>query len=157
VTVLAFPGVERPAFPGISVEIPDHWFSVHVPDTVLAATAPPLAGSFTVNVLVSVTRLSQDHVLQTSVEGLHARSAGLAEVAWGEEATSAAGDRAVYAGELSYVDPAAGTVLQTHRLVLLDRGPVRDLVHAVGSCSAQQVAESLPDLRKILGSLEIAL
>jgi hypothetical protein len=43
------------------------------------------------------------------------------------------------------------------RIVLVDRGPVKDLVQVTGSCTAAQMQSVLPEIREIQDSLAISV
>lgn len=152
---MIFPSAEHPAFLRIGIDVPDTWTSTQAPGAVIAAVKPAPPGEFAVNVVVSVTRFGVDHTLDTSIEALRQRVAASGESSWGEQARSDTDTAQGFAAEVSLKDPRAGTVVQGHRSVLVNRGDVRDLVHAVVSCSAAQVTDELPALRAALDSLKI--
>lgn len=151
-----FPSPEFPELPRVCVQVPAVWTPAQPAGAVIAVVRPAPAESFTPNVVVSITRLGAEHALQTTIDALHTKVDSYPDHAWGEESSSTTGPTATYAAEVSYVDPAAGTLLQVHRFLLVDHGSARDLVHAVGVCAADQVEAVLPELRAVVGSLAIS-
>lgn len=153
--LISFPDVDRPAFPGISIHVPEGWISRAAPGALIAAVKAGAPGEFATNIVVSLTRFGPDHALDTSIDALHTRVSDEGGSAWGEQSRSQTEGAEGFAAELSLHDPRVGTVVQCHRLLLIHRGPVADLVHVVGSCSAAAVKGDLIDLRTALDSLQI--
>lgn len=151
-----FPSPEFPAPPQVTVQFPDTWTAAQPAGAVIAMVRPAPIKAFAPNVFVSITRFGSEHSLRTTIDALRAKVDSYAEHAWGKESSTATESSSDYAVEVSYTDPTAGTLLQLHHFVLLDRGSAKDLVHAVGVCTAEQVEAVLPELRAVLASLEVS-
>lgn len=155
-TTLSHPSVEFPAFPNLTIDVPDGWEALAVQNTVIAAGAPAVEREFRPNVCVSVTRRPGPY----SVEEAAAAAAGALEAAdeYAEigrefrEVLGADGFRI----EGSFLMENVGTLFQATLVGLVHHPASTDVIHAVASCSASQAETLVPVLRESLNSLRKA-
>jgi hypothetical protein len=149
----AFPSDAFPAFPALSLDLPDDWEAMFVPDTVLAAGAPPVPERFRTNVCISVTRTPGIRSLADAAASV---TAGLeaaeqyAEV--GRETRQVAGADG-YRIEGSFLVDGVGTLFQAVHVAVIPRGAVTDTVTAVATATASAAHDDVPVLRTVLDSL----
>jgi hypothetical protein len=152
---LSFPSQAFPAFPSFALDIPAEWESLIIPSSSLAARAPT-AGHFRPNVVVTLSRFGATYDLQQAILALKEEHAQLPEAIETVDADVDVSGFAGYAHEVTYRHAEFGTLVQSNRITVVDQGPVRDLVLAVGSCAGDRAKEDLPTLRAILKSLTVA-
>lgn len=152
-TMLAFPSVDCPSLTGCSVDLPDGWVPVVAPGAVLAAVRQADEGVFRANVAVTVTRFAAGYALDTAVAELQAKLATLAEVEEVGVAAIGLGSVDAHAQEIAFAEPRTGTLVQAHRLAVVENGPAADLVHAVGTCAGDAIEHDLREIRTCLDTL----
>ncbi len=149
----AFPGEVFPAFPALSVDLPDDWDQLVIADTVLAGGAPEEPGVFRTNVCVSVSRTPGSRTIEEAagaVSGALEAAPEYAEVGRAfQEVAGAPGFRI----EGSFAALNAGTLYQAAHIAVFNHGTVCDTVTAVATVTASRAQEAVPVLRGILDSL----
>jgi len=154
--VLRFPSDQFPRYPELSLAQPEGWLPL--PDVglplALIKDVPP--GEFRANVIAVISRFGAGYRIEQAISEVVTRLEPMPEYS---EVDRDSGDILGYPGfriEGAYRDERAGTLVQAVRLVLVDRGPVRDLVQLTGSCAGCQVEHVLSSIREIQDSLTIS-
>ncbi|MEA9985421.1 LpqN/LpqT family lipoprotein [Subtercola sp. RTI3] len=151
-STLTFPSEAAPAFPSISLELPDTWAPFSPSGAVLAAGRATEHGEFRPNVIVAVTRFDADYTLQTAIDALTLQVQlidGVVEL--GRDELPVLGTDG-FRIEFSYSDPRVGTLMQGVRLALLANGPVVDLVQITATATGAQAATLWGELRDVQSS-----
>lgn len=144
-TALNFPSADFPAFPVISIDVPDDWQGLTLAGAVIAAAAPEVPGEFRPNVVVSVTRFDAGYALDTAEQAILQKFAGL------EQAHEIGRDRVTVEGvewahiESTFLDPRAGTLVQAVHAAVVSHGRVADLVQITASVTGSQAQAGLID------------
>lgn len=146
-----YPSDEAPAFPGVTLPHPESWEVLPVPAALIALGKSGYpANQFQPNVVVT----NQRGIGTTLEEAAAATAEALTgSPEWeeaGRETIEGLGGHQVFRIEGAFRHPQAGTVYQAAVITVVERGPYTDLVQLVGSCSASQVADCLPEIRTIL-------
>lgn len=152
---LTSPSEAFPAPPALALQYPDGWYPLPEAGLALAVAKTVPEGQFRPNVVVAVTRLRSGATLDQAVVAATAKLAGLdgyTEV--GREHTTVSGLPG-FRIEVTFADGRGATMAQALRLVLVDRGPVVDLVEMTGSCLAPQVESTWQEIRDIQSSLRV--
>jgi hypothetical protein len=149
---LSFPGESAPAFPSLSLTVPDDWHAVSVTGAVLAAGKTVAQGEFRPNIVVAVSRYAAGYSLQTAIDAVVARVEsieGRVELVRDEhEVLGLPGFRI----EFSYPDTRVGTLMQGVRIAVVENGPVVDLVQLTVTATGIQATELWGELREIQSS-----
>ncbi|MGO1317474.1 MAG: LpqN/LpqT family lipoprotein [Cellulomonadaceae bacterium] len=135
---LSFPSEQFPDLVHLTMSIPDGWEPVTAVGVHLGARQPMPAGQFTPNVVVEVSRLGGAYTLAQAVDlaQRNAQKVKRYRFTRREEITVAGATGYVIDGELP--QPRGGSLLQTVRLAVIERGPVVDLVQVTGTCAKSQ-------------------
>jgi hypothetical protein len=149
---LTFPGDAAPAFPSIGLTVPDDWSALAASGAVLATGKSVEQGTFRPNVVVAITRFTAGYPLQTAIDEVNARVEAIAGVEelgrFSEEVLGRDG----YRIEFSYPDARVGTLMQGVRIVLVENGPVADLVQITATSTGEQALTLWGELREIQSS-----
>ncbi|WP_066043323.1 LpqN/LpqT family lipoprotein [Herbiconiux solani] len=149
---LTFPGESAPAFPSVTLTLPDDWQALSVSGAVLAAGKTVEQGQFRPNVVVAVSRFGSDYSLQTAIDAVVARVASIPGVVeLGREELEVLGTPG-YRIEFSYPDERVGTLMQGVRIAVVENGPVTDLVQLTVTATGEQATELWGELREIQAS-----
>ncbi len=151
---VAFPGEQFPAFPSLSIEQPDAWQPIVVPDTVLAVAEPEEPGTFRTNACVSVGRTPGSRSIEDAAASVIAgleRADQYAEV--GRSYQQVAGLPG-FRIEGSFFVENVGTLFQAAHVAVIDHGTVTDTIVAVATVTASKATDAVPVLRGILDSLQ---
>jgi hypothetical protein len=155
-TTVTFPSAGFPGPVALTMDCPDGWYPLDDVATQLAVAKRVPEGAFRPNVIATVTRVRAaytiDDAVQETVEAL-GRLEGYAEV--GRETIEVDG-RPLFRIEVGFTDLHGATMAQAVRVVVVERGPVHDVVQLTGSCLAPQVDSTWPEIRAIQSSLRIA-
>ena len=149
---LTFPSPAFPALPSVTIRPPRDWKAIPVSGAVLAASAPEQEGTFTANVVVTIFRHAGELRLEDAGSILRGELASLPEFAEIGMATVGASARPTFVCEASFLHPEAGPLIQSHRVWIVASGPFSDQVHAVATCSSEEM-DRLPALRKLVDTI----
>lgn len=156
-TTVSYPSAEFPAFAGASVQVPEGWVPLVAVGPLLAVGKEPREErTFQPNVIVTSRRTlgaTLEDAAKATVESL--RSSKEWEET-GQEYREGFGGRPAFRIEGAFVADQVGTVYQAALVTVVERGPFVDIVQAVGSCTASQVAECLTDIRGMIESAELS-
>ncbi|GAA1411921.1 LpqN/LpqT family lipoprotein [Oerskovia paurometabola] len=156
-STLQFPSEQFPAYPGVSLDQPDGWQPLPEVGLPLALAKDAAGGEFRANVITVLNRVRAEHTLDQAIGEVVARLTALPQY---KELGRSEIDVQGHAGfriEGIFAEPTLGALVQAVRIVLVDRGPVKDLVQVTGSCTGAQMPSTLPEIRAIQDSLSIAL
>lgn len=146
---LSFPGDAAPAFPPVTLTLPDDWHALSTSGAVLAAGKTVEPGEFRPNVVVAVTRFGSDYTIQTAIEAVIARVEAIPGVVeLGREELEVLGHPG-YRIEFSYPDERVGTLMQGVRIAVVENGPVTDLVQITVTATGEQATGIWDELRAI--------
>lgn len=148
-----FPSEEFPALPSLALEVPSTWEPVPTPMAVISVAAPAEEGRFRTNVVVTISRHGDGFDLDSAEAELISRTTLLPEASDVGTARRRQGNDEAVIHEVAFLPPDAGTVIQSHLLLLVEHARGVDLIHGIGSCAADRIETDLVDLRSVLGSL----
>jgi hypothetical protein len=149
---LTFPGDAAPAFPSVSLTVPDDWAALSVTGAVLAAGKTIEQGEFRPNVVVAISRFGADYTLQTAIDAVVQRVEAISGVEeLGRDTLEVLG-RDGFRIEFSYPDARVGALMQGVRIAVVENGPVVDLVQITATSTGQQATELWGELRDIQSS-----
>ena len=149
---LTFPGDAAPAFPAVSLTVPDDWSALSVTGAVLAAGKTVEQGEFRPNVVVAISRFGAGYSLQTAIDGVVERVEAIAGVEeLGRDTLEVLGHEG-FRIEFSYPDARVGTLMQAVRIAVVENGPVVDLVQITATATGPQATELWGELREIQSS-----
>ncbi len=152
---IAYPSPQFPGYPQVTMDCPEGWSPLPIPQANLAVAADVEEGKFRPNVVVVLSRLREDQTLDATVADVLSRYESLPEYAEvGREATEVAGHPG-FRIECSWRDDTAGTVAQALRLAIVEHDGVRDLLQLTGTCRGTQVEVVWPWIRAIQDSLVV--
>ena len=149
---LTFPGDAAPGFPSIGLTVPDDWTPLAAPGSVLATGKTVEPGTFRPNVVVAITRFTAGYALQTAIDEVTARVEALPGVVEGGREAQEVLGRDGYRIEFSYPDERVGTLMQGVRIVVVENGPVADLVQITATATGSQALSLWGELREIQSS-----
>jgi hypothetical protein len=155
-TYLAFPSVEFPAQPAITLQIPEDWVPVHASGTVMAARRAADDGTFVPNVVVRVERRPAGFATDDALAELRAFAAERPHGTTSEPFVTELDGQPFVGCDLSWVDDEAGTVLQAHLFGGVPSGPFFQLVQVTGSVGGARAQEDYPVVKVIMKSLTVA-
>ncbi|GAA2227328.1 hypothetical protein N1031_03110 [Herbiconiux moechotypicola] len=152
---ISFPSEAAPAFPSLSLSVPDDWKPLAVSGAVLAAGKSVEQGQFRPNVVVAVSRFAPGYALATAVEGVIKRVEAIEGVAeLGRDELDVLGQPG-YRIEFSYPDPRVGLLMQAVRIAVIDHGTAVDLVQITATASGPQAQEYWGELREVQASASL--
>ncbi len=153
---ISFPSDAAPAFPGITLTLPDDWNPLSVSGSVLAAGKAVAQGEFRPNVVVALSRFGAGYTLETAVDAVIRRVEaieGVAELGRDHlEVLAADGFRV----EFSYPDARVGTLMQGVRIAVIDHGSAVDLVQITATTTGPQAQELWGEMRDIQASATLS-
>lgn len=153
---VAFPSPHFPAFPGVSLQVPDGWQPIIVPGVMIAVALPPVEGTFRQNLVVAISRFAAGYELQTAIDAVTTKFASLeGSEEIGRDLTTLNGHEWFHI-ESTFLDPRAGTLVQAAQLAIVEQGGFVDLIQITGTVSAAQAQEFLPQLRDIQRSVVLS-
>jgi hypothetical protein len=154
-SILTFPSESAPAFPAISLTLPEGWSPISATGAVCAAGKAVEPGAFRPNVVVAVSRFAGAYALDTAIEAVAAK---VHEIAGVEELGS---DRIDVLGqegfriEFSYPDDRIGTLMQAVRIAVVENGPVSDLVQITATATGSEASELWGEIRELQSSAQL--
>lgn len=153
-TTYSYPSDRFPAHPHVSLDVPDGWEPLVVPATVLAAGRITEAGTFRPNVIVAISRFTEGYSLQTAIDAVVEKFAGLeGAVEIGKDVSTINGREWAHI-ESSFIDSRVGTLVQAAHLAVVARGQVVDLIQVTGTVSgAQSQAGLMEEIRAVQRSV----
>ena len=149
---VSFPSDAAPAFPGITLTLPDDWKPLTVSGAVLAAGKTVEQGEFRPNVVVAISRFGGEYALQTAIEAVVRRVESIEGVAeLGRDELEVLG-RPGFRIEFSYPDPRVGVLIQGVRIVVVEHAGGADLVQITATATGSQAQEQWGEIREIQAS-----
>jgi hypothetical protein len=143
--------------PSFSIGIPEGWADVSTeePGVVAAVMSAGPRDAFRANVVVSVTEHEPPVELSAAAAGVHRRLMELARAeVFGEEQPTVDGVPA-HLIRVSYVHPAAGSLVQSVLTVPVQDGRVVRVLEVVGTAAATRVAEDMPAVDAAMRSVRV--
>jgi hypothetical protein len=151
-----FPSYMFPAPPDIFMEVPANWSLFVAPTALMAAEAPVKHGAFHPNVVVTWTRFPAPYTLDLAKAEVLERYQAGGDWALIGERTDEEDGKARWICEVSFAHPEVGTLVQANVLTVVSPTPaVFDLVHACGTCSAEEVDDHFEEVRSTTRSLSV--
>lgn len=150
----SYPSELFPVFPQVSLDVPDGWEPLVVPATVLAAGRVTEPGVFRPNVIVAISRFTEGYLLQTAIDAVVQKFAGLeGAVEIGRDVSTINGREWAHI-ESSFIDPRVGTLVQAAHLAIVAHGQVVDLIQVTGTVTGAQSQEGLiEEIREVQRSV----
>ncbi len=154
-TTLTFPSEVNPGPPALTLDVPDGWEQLAVPQTLLATREPATGDAFATNI---VARLVQRGSGTTPSEivgelGDHVRARPDGEI--GAPYDVELSGRRWTAVNLSYGDAEHGVVNQLHLFSGELRGPLLALVQVTATFAGSREEEQLRVVREALSTLRV--
>ncbi|MCU1479541.1 MAG: hypothetical protein JWQ19_327 [Subtercola sp.] len=149
---LTFPSDAAPAFPALSLELPDDWAPFSTTGAVLGAGRHSEHGEFRPNVVVAVSRYAAGYTLEQAsadVAALVEAIDGVVEL--GRDNLPVLGQEG-FRIEFSYPDPRVGTLMQGVRIAAIANGPVVDVVQITATATGEQATTLWDELREVQAS-----
>ncbi|PPF43890.1 hypothetical protein C5B85_12135 [Pseudoclavibacter sp. AY1F1] len=154
---LSMPSEDFPAFPRVSIDVPAGWEPLQWAGSVLGARHLVATNGFNPNVLVTIERwpgtISHDDAL-TVLRQRITQGGGKERLAETETETEAEGQPSHYV-ESTQRDPRLGGLEVRSKMIVLHRGPVTEIVTAVGTSTAAQSAHIGKDIAVIVRGLQV--
>lgn len=151
-STLTFPSDSAPAFPAVSLELPDDWAAFGTAGAVLAAGRAVPSGEFRPNVIVAVSRFGAGFTLEQATAEVTAQVAAIEGVVeLGRDTLEVLGTEG-FRIEFSYTDERVGTLMQAVRIAVIENGPVTDLVQITATATGEQATTLWGELRDIQSS-----
>jgi hypothetical protein len=155
---VTYPSAEFPAPVGVSLPRPAGWEVLTVAEA-LVAIGKSLEGAqeFQPNVVVTSRRAigaTLEETARATVEAL--QSAPDWEETGQEFRDAFGGGHRSFRIEGAFTHPQVGTLYQAALITVIQRGAYTDVVQAVGSCTAGQALECLPEIRDALQGATIS-
>lgn len=155
-TTASYPSALVPGPPPIHLEVPEGWIQVWVPQTLIAVRdGAQGADHFLANVVVRyqqrVAPFGRDEILAELTGQAGQRQEG--EV--GPLRSQQVADREWVAADLTFVDPQAGRVAQTHWFTTEQQGQAVDVVQATGSRAGSRRAVDDATIDHVVNSIRV--
>ncbi|RFA17256.1 hypothetical protein B7R21_00520 [Subtercola boreus] len=155
-STLVFPSDSAPAYPSISLELPDDWASFGAAGAVIAAGRAAPSGEFRPNVIVAVSRFGAGYTLEQATAEVTAQVTSIEGVVeLGRDTLPVLGGEG-FRIEFSYTDARVGTLMQGVRIAVIENGPVTDLVQITATATGEQATTLWGELRDIQSSAALA-
>jgi hypothetical protein len=155
-TTLQYPSDRFPGAPSAVLEVPDGWEAVSVPGTALAArVADRGQQEFLANVVLRFERRAGDYTLSDAMAEVEQYAAAKPRGEASEPFSAAFGGHEYSGRNVSWVDPAAGTVVQAHLFTLLPAGDLQDLVQITGSVGGTRATEDYPVIQEVIQQVSV--
>ncbi|RFA07806.1 hypothetical protein B7R54_00210 [Subtercola boreus] len=151
-STLTFPSDSAPAFPALSLELPESWASFGTAGAVIAAGRAVPSGEFRPNVIVAVSRFGAGYTLEQATAEVTAQVSAIdGVVELGRDTLPVLGGEG-FRIEFSYTDARVGTLMQGVRIAVVENGPVADLVQITATATGEQATTLWGELRDIQAS-----
>src|SRR4051794_30599870 len=155
-TTLHYPSDRFPGAPSAALEVPDGWEPVQVPGTALAArVADRGQQEFLANVVLRFERRGGDYTLADAMTEVEQYAQAKPKGEAGDPFSAAFGGHEYAGRNVSWVDPAAGTVVQAHLFTLLPAGDLQDLVQITGSVGGTSATEDYPVIQQVIQQVTV--
>lgn len=153
---LTFPSEAFPAYPRLSMDVPEGWVALAGVGLPLAAAREVPAGQFRPNVLVTVQRFGAGHTLAVARAEVNGRLKDLPKFTetLRENSAEVLGTTGLRV-EGYFSDGKGGTLVQAVRMAVLVSGAVCDVVQITGTCSGSQVDPAFGEIRDIQDTLAL--
>lgn len=150
-----FPSKAFPAYPTISVNPPAGWTEQVVPDALGALMGPATPGSYTPNVVITVSRRLPGYQLGDIAASVDAFLAALPEsVLLGTEPVVING-RDWHVREARYTHEQAGSLAQFTAVTVVHHGSASDVVQLTGSCQPLEGNDDLKAIYSLVASADV--
>lgn len=153
---VTYPSETFPGFPEVTMDCPEGWVPLPVPEAQIAIIQVRPEGEFRPNVLVVIQRMPPgqtfDEVVQQALVKFES-TPGYQEV--GRVKTTVSGLPAIRI-EGAWTSATTGTMAQALRMAIVEHDGVRDVVEITGTCAGVQAKEVWPIVRAIQDSVELA-
>lgn len=156
-TRLAFPSALFPAPPRLTLDIPDTWEGLNVPEITIAAREKDITDRFVPNVVVRVDRRAPDFDVQRALADIADYARRQPEGAVTDPFEAYFGGRDFIGVNVSWIDPTAGTVVQAQlfTLVTVPDSQVAWLIQVTGSVGGSQAEQEYPVLQQVIATLTV--
>lgn len=152
----SYPSTDFPPVPPVSIATDESWSPLPTAGAIIAVGADTPSGVFRPNVLVFWSRFGDDYLLEDAVRDVMTKYASFASsstIGSGEDASSSSRR---WIAEVAFEDAEVGTLVQTNCFTVVQSGGSHhDLIHACGTCGADQVESYLVPLRTTVQSLTV--
>lgn len=150
---LTLPSEEFPAFPTVSLDVPAGWEPLQWAGSVLGARHLVATNGFNPNVLVTIERWPGTISPEDALTVLRQRITQ----GGGKERSAETVDQPqlFHYVESTQRDPRLGGLEVRSKMVVLHRGPVTEIVTAVGTSTAGQSAHVGKDIARIVRGLQV--
>lgn len=150
---LTLPSEDFPAFPSIAIDVPAGWEPLQWAGSVLGARHLVATNGFNPNVLVTIERWPGEisHADALTVLRQRVTQSGAKE----RFASSEDAPQLSHYVESTQRDPRLGGLEVRSKMVVLHRGPVTEIVTAVGTSTAAQAAHIGKDIAAIVRGLQV--
>lgn len=153
--LITYPSPVVPGPPPLSIEMPDTWEQVWVPETLFAIREPERSdGSFLTNIVARHYHRGADFGPERAVEDLRVD----AEAKGGElgQTFETEIDGTTFFGAAtSIVDEQAGTIVQVHLFAASPQGAVLAVLQITGSCAGARAGTEVELIRSVMKTLRI--
>ncbi|MGN6605511.1 MAG: hypothetical protein ACTHMS_00680 [Jatrophihabitans sp.] len=151
---LTAPSATFPAPPACSVTVPDDWEPVLLPGASVAARQSGTDGTFAANVVIAVDRSSVAWSVDDALLLLRRDLGPGARL--DEPAAVSIGEREFVLVNAAFDHPELGTLVQAHAYTSVPvNEQVKDVVHVVGTCTADRRAEEYPLVQGVMNSVRL--
>ncbi|MFC4628987.1 LpqN/LpqT family lipoprotein [Promicromonospora alba] len=154
-STVTYPSETFPGFPEVTMDCPEGWVPLSVPEAQMAIIQNRPEGEFRPNVLVVIQRMPPtqtfDEVIQDALAKFEA-TPDYKEV--GRVKTTVSGLPAIRV-EGAWTSEKTGTMAQALRLAIVEHDGVRDVVEVTGTCAGAQAKEIWTTVRAIQDSVEL--
>jgi hypothetical protein len=151
-SAFSFPSPEFPAFPEISITVPDGWSAGPPAPALLTALAPHHEDRFRANVVVTAERLSAPIDFPAYSSGVRQRVAELDSVQIAFDKLVQFSGRTAHIIQFTYRHPDVGTLAQAILTVPFERGQTLDMFEVVGSAGANRIDTDFAQVDEIMRS-----
>ncbi|MGO4146589.1 hypothetical protein AB4Y77_16040 [Paenarthrobacter sp. YAF11_1] len=150
-----FPSAAFPAYPTIKLNAPAGWSQHVVPDAVGAMMAPAAEGSYTANVVITVSRRLPGYQLQDIAASVDSFLDALPDaVLLGTEPVVING-RDWHVREARYTHPQAGSLAQFTAVTVVHQETAADIVQLTGSCQPTEGNDDLKAIYSLVASADV--
>lgn len=154
-TEFSYPSDQFPPQPGLTLTTPDGWTAIPAPGAAMAVRADAAPDTFAPNVLITVHRYLADFELSTALDGLRAELAEFEESRVEEPFAATFGEDPCVVVNTGVRHPEHGMLVQVHAYTSFGYGPVKDVIHVVGTCAGGRITEDYPLLQQVLESTRV--
>ncbi|MBT2587793.1 hypothetical protein [Arthrobacter sp. ISL-95] len=150
-----FPSAAFPAYPSIKLNPPAGWTQQVVPDAVGAVIAPSAAGSYTANVVITVSRRLPGYQLQDAAATVDGFLDALADAVLLATEPVVINGRDWHVREARYTHPQAGSLTQFTAVTVVHQDTTADVVQLTGSCQPIEDNSDLKAIYSLVASADV--